>query len=225
MMKRKLILATLCSLLLVYAPVAGAGRPTALGKLDSKGPTEVNGAATSTETTVFPDDRITTQREASASLSLASGSQLTLAASSSLQMKDTGGQSAAKLERGGVAVLSRASAPVVVEAGGVRVHASNGGGVFAVILDGNNLKVLASKGAAKVEAANRTVEVGEGKMLEAAMAPQQPVGEGALSEMGTFELVLLSASAAAAFVALGIAVKKLSESCTGTPSPFSVTCD
>ena len=223
-MKSKAILATLCSLLLVYAPVAGAGTPTALGKLDSKGPTDVNGTAASTGTTVFPGDRITTQREASASLSLASGSQLTLAASSSLQMKDSGGQPAAKLERGGVAVLSRASAPVVVEAGGARVHASNGGGVFAVILDGNNLKVLASKGAAKVEAANRTVEVGEGKMLEAAMAPQQPAGDQP-SEMGTFELVLLSASAAAAFVALGIAVKKLTESCTGTASPFKVTCD
>ena len=222
----KAVLAMLCSVLLVSLPAAEGGTSAAMGKLDPNGSTEVNGTVVPGGTTIFAGDRIVTREDATAMVSLAGGSQLILVGAGALQMIGGGQQSTVSLSRGGLAVLSRASMPVAVEAGGVRIHAGSASAVYAVTIDGINLKVIANKGSAEVEAADRTVTVTEGKTLEATLAPPQgPAGAGAAGEEGEFLKILIITSAAASITALVIAAKKLTETCRGTPSPFSVTCD
>lgn len=225
-MKTKMFLATLCSWLLINASLVWAADPVAMGKLDTKGSAEVNGTLAPAEITLFAGDRIVTREDATAMVSLTGGSQLILVGPGALQMIGGGRQSTVSLSRGELAVLSRASMPVAVEAGGVRIHAGNAGAVYAVTIDAINLKVIASKGSAEVEAGDRAVTVTEGKTLEATLAPPQgPAGARPSGEVSKFMKILIITSAAASITALVIAVKKLTESCQGTPSPFSVTCN
>jgi ferric-dicitrate binding protein FerR (iron transport regulator) len=184
---------------------------------------------------VFVGDHIVTQSGANASLALTGGSQLILIESSSLQMKEVEGQTSASLDRGALAVLSRtASTPIVVEAAGARIHPGKGGAVYAVTVTGEKLEVFSKTGTTEVEAADRTVEVHEGETLEATMAPAAPAAaapgaspqwSAPAGKRSKFEEVVIIVGVAAAVTALVLAIKAVQKTCTGTPSPFKVSCN
>jgi ferric-dicitrate binding protein FerR (iron transport regulator) len=196
-----------------------------------EGDAEINGARASKGGTVFVGDHIVTPSGANASLALTSGVQLILIESSSLEMKEVEGQKSVSLERGALAVLNRAAtAPLVVEAGGARIRPGKGGAVYAVTLVGEKLEVFAKTGTTEVETADRTVEVHEGETLEATMAPpvppQRAAGAGSSSPlMSKFDKIVIIAGVAAGATALVLAVRALQKTCTGTPSPFKISCN
>jgi len=196
-----------------------------------EGDAEINGARASKGGTVFVGDHIVTPSGANASLALTSGVQLILIESSSLEMKEVEGQKSASLGRGALAVLNRAAtAPFVVEAGGARIRPGKGGAVYAVTLMGEKLEVFAKTGTTEVETADRTVEVHEGETLEATMAPPAPpqraAGAGSSSPlMSKFDKIVIITGVAAGATGLIVAVRALQKNCTGTPSPFKVTCN
>jgi hypothetical protein len=208
-----------------------AASPKIVGQMVIEGDAEINGAHAPKGGTVFAGDRIVTQSGANASLALTGGAQLILIESSSLQMKELEGQMNASLDRGALAVLSRtATTPVVIEAGGARIRPGKGGAVYAVTLTGEKLEVFAKTGTTEVEAANRTVEVHEGETLEATMAPADPPqrasGAGSSSPlMSRFDKIVIIVGVAAGIAGLVVAVRALEKTCTGTPSPFKITCN
>jgi ferric-dicitrate binding protein FerR (iron transport regulator) len=201
----------------------------------TEGAAEINGARAPKGGTVFVGDHLVTQSGANASLALTGGSQLILIESSSLQMKQLEGQMGASLDRGALAVLSRtATTPIVVEAGGAWIRPGKGGAVYAVTFTGDKLEVFSKTGTTEVEAANRTVEVHEGERLEATMAPAAPApatpaaapqGPFPAGRTGKIEKVLVIVGVGAAITALVLAIKAIQKTCTGTPSPFQVTCN
>jgi hypothetical protein len=220
------------SLLLGFQPGTWAvSSPTIAGQMVTEGAAQINGASAPKGGTVFVGDHIVTPSGANASLALTGGAQLILIESSSLQMKEVEGQMSASLDRGAVAVLSRtATTPFVVEAGGARIRPGKGGAVYAVTLTGQKLEVFAKTGTTEVEAADRTVEVHEGETLEATMAPPAPpqmaAGAGSTSPlMSKLDKIAIIAGVAAAGTALVLAIRALQKTCTGTPSPFKVTCN
>ena len=213
-----------------------ASSPAVVGQMVIEGAAEINGARSPKAGTVFVGDHIVTQSGANASMALTGGSQLILIESSSLQMKQLEGQMGASLDRGALAVLSRtATTPIVVEAGGAWIRPGKGGAVYAVTFTGDKLEVFSKTGTTEVEAANRTVEVHEGERLEATMAPATPAPAtpAAASQQwpspsgrtGKMEKILIIAGVGAAITALVLAIKALQKTCTGTPSPFQVTCN
>lgn len=234
-MNSKSILATLCSIALVCAPLAEAASSETLGMLNSNVPTNVNGTMTPSGATLFAGDRIVSTDGASRAVSMIGGSRLILAGSGTLKIERIGKQPAAKLENGTMAVLSRVAAPILVEVAGTRITSAKGDAVYAVTVNGNSLQVMASKGEVAVEGAGRTIEVGEGKTLDATMSPPDgsdsgkrdpaPAATGGYAGFFTFERVVLIATAAAAAASLGIAIKSLLRTCRVTGSPSTVTCD
>jgi ferric-dicitrate binding protein FerR (iron transport regulator) len=225
------------SLLLALQPGPSASSPAIVGQMVTEGAAEVNGAPTAKGGTVFVGDHIVTQTGANATLALTGGSQLILIESSSLQMKEVEGQMGASLDRGALAVLGRtASTPIVVEAAGARIRPGKGGAVYAVTVTGEKLNVFSKTGTTEVEAADRTVEVHEGETLEATMAPAAPATPATpaaaspqwsapAGKRSKFEEVVIIVGVAAAITALVLAIKAVQKTCTGTPSPFKVTCN
>ncbi|MBV9181609.1 MAG: hypothetical protein JO356_09870 [Acidobacteria bacterium] len=231
----KSMLATLCALLLIYAPLAESASPRALGTLSAVGTTEVNGNLTRTGTSIFPGDHIVNQDASSTAVSLEGGSRLILTGTGALEMEKSASQPTAKLEKGSIAVLTHASAPVALEAAGTRITGGSDDAVYAVTVNGNDLEVTSSKGKAEVEGAGRTVEVPEGKTLLAKMTPPFPrepqtgappaASGGGAGRFFTFEHIVIIAAAAGAATALALAIKDLNRTCKVTGSPSTVTCD
>src|SRR5260370_4879644 len=223
------------TLLLGLQPGPWASSPTIVGQMVTEGAAEINGARTPKGGTVFVGDHIVTQSGANASLALTGGSQLILIESSSLQMKEVEGQMGASLDHGALAVLSRtATTPIVVEAAGARIRPGKGGAVYAVTVTGANLDIFSKTGTTEVEAGDRTVEVHEGETLEATMAPAAPAAAapGASPQWTSpagrtskFEKIVIIVGVAAAVTALVLAIKAVQKTCTGTPSPFKLTCN
>jgi hypothetical protein len=225
-MNSKAVLAVLCALLLVYVPGVPAATPAAVGKMNTTGPARINGLAVPTETTVFAGDRIATEAESNATLALAGGGELELGRSSEIEIQRSPSQVTVLLQRGAVAVLSRGDQPVVTQAGGARIHPAKQGGSYIAAVHGNALRVIAQKGTADVEAADRTVGVNEGKALEAEMMPAPQVGA-TTSGLSTFAKIVLIAGTAASFTGLGLGVAAITRSnpqdCTVT-SASTLTC-
>jgi hypothetical protein len=203
-------LLVLCtSLMLVYQPAVGSATPIAVGQISAKGAAEINGVSAITGGALFSGDRIDTERNSTASLSLTAGRQVILVEASSLRIALTGNQVTGTLGHGEVAVLSPASDPTVIEAGGTRIFPSKDGSVYTVELNKNNLNVTANRGTVLVEAADRTVEVPEGKTLEATLDPAQgssgsrvPGSAGRSSRLATVLIVGTVVALAAATVTL-----------------------
>src|SRR5215472_9136075 len=234
-MDLKSVIATLCSLLLVYAPLAESASSRGLGTLSSASNAQINGTAAPTGTTVYAGDRIVNPDSSNAALFLTGGSRLILTGPGSLQMEPTSGQPSARLDNGSLAVLTHASAPVAVEAAGTRITGGNADAVYAVAVDGNKLQVTASKGKAEVQGADRTVEVPEGKTLIAEMMPPEPrepqVGAppaasgGGATRFFNFKNIMIIVAAAGSITALALAIREVNKTCRLTGSPSTVTCD
>ena len=233
----KSVLATLCSVLLVYAPLAESANSRAIGTLSSAGGTQVNGTITPIGTTIFAGDRIINPDGSSTGLTLSGGSRLVFTGAGSVLIEQSTSQPTARLEKGSLAVLTNASAPLAVEAAGTRITGGGADAVYGVTVDGNNLQVTASKGKAEVEGAGRTVEVPEGKTLLAKMMPPEPRGPqvgappaasgGGVGRFFTFEHIILILAAAGAATGLALAIRDLNRTCrvNTTVSPNTVTCD
>lgn len=214
-------LATLLSLLLVCT---AASSPTAVGKMNTKGTAEVNGAIVPGEATLFSGDRIATQKSTASGLSFSPGNQVFLAALTAAQVHRTGNQVTVTLERGALAVVDRSANPVVVEANGVRIGAAgSSSGIYEVALHGTGLKVMARKGTALVKASNRTVEVKEGTTMEATVAAG-PFAAGGLSPLMTV-VVITSATLGITGFILGIQalLRPHPEDCV-VVSPNRISC-
>jgi len=211
------------SLLLVYVPAAPADPAAAVGLIATSGRAEINGTAAPAETTLFSGDRIATWKETMSSLRLSGGDQIFLPSLTTAQVQGTGDQLEVTLERGAVAVRNLSGQRVVVQANGTRIQTAQPGGIYEVAINGTVLKVLARRGTALVKGSNRTVEVKEGRIMEATTSPG-PFASGALGPLWT---VVLVAGAAAGFVGLALGITATTRSqpqeCT-VVSPDRISC-
>jgi hypothetical protein len=168
----KMNLALFLSLLLVSVPVLPAEPSAAVGKLTTHGAAAVNGTVLPNDATVFSGDRLATEKNSSVALSLGTGNQVFFPELTLAKVERNGSGTKVLLERGALAVVSRLGIVPVVETGGVRIETTvKSPAVFEVAISGKALKVIARSGAMHVIAAGRTVEVPEGKMMEATVAP------------------------------------------------------
>ncbi len=228
----KVKLVWLISLLLVTSPALPAEPAAAVGKLTSRGTTEVNGTAMPSEATVFSGDRIATRKDSTVALAFGGGNQVFFPEMTEARVERAGTQTKVRLERGALAVISRSGKIPVVEANGVRIEAGGSApAVFEVALQGAALKVLTRSGTAVVTAANRTVEVPEGKMLDAVATPPQnpPLGAGMGAGLSTIQVVALATAVAAGITGLVLGAVALTrpnpEDCTIVgSSPAKIKC-
>ena len=217
----------LLSAALVCVPVAPAETP-AVAKMTTKGTAELNGMVTPEETSVFNGDRITTREKTAAALSLAGGDQVFLPEQSAVQVRQADARVEMSLERGGMVVISRGAQPFSVLAAGVRIVPSSSG-ILEIAIKGTSLKVAARKGTARVTASNRSVDVPEGKTLDATVDPPQgPTG--ATAGLTALQTVAVVAGVVSGVVGLTLGVVAFNrpspKDCrvTGSTSPFTITC-
>lgn len=235
-MKIKVNIALILSLLLVTLPVLPAEPPAAVGKLTTRGIAEVNGTSLPNEATVFSGDLLATQKDAAMALSLGAGNQVFFPELTRARLERSGTETKVSLERGALAVVSRSGSAPVVETSGVRIQtAGPSPAIFEVAISGASLKVLSRKGTMRVVAADRTVEVPEGKMLEATVAPappapqRAPAGTGMTSGLTTLQTVAIVAGFAGGLTGLVLGAVALTrpnpKDCkiTGS-SPATITC-
>ena len=235
-MKHKMNLSLLLSLLLVTLPVLPAEPPAAVGKLTTRGAAEVNGTVLPNEATIFSGDRLATQKDSAVALSLGAGNQVFFPELTRARLERTGNETKVSLERGALAVVSRSGIAPVIETGGVRIQAAGSApAIFEVAINGASLKVLARTGTARVLGAERSIEVPEGKMLEARLSPppappQAPAaGTGMTSGLSTIQVVAITVGVVAGLTGLTLgaiaATRPNPRDCkiTGS-SPATITC-
>jgi hypothetical protein len=211
------LLAISVSFLLAYQPSVCSAAATAVGQISTQGSTVINGINAVTGSSVFAGDRIATQHDSTASLALSGGRRLILVESSSMQVTNSGGEFTAALDHGRLAIMSPATAPQLVEARGTLIVPGKSDTVYAVQLNGNSLTVTANKGTVAVEAIERTVEVPEGKTLEATLAPALPPGTpqgGAISAVSSHLLTYIVITAVVLAVAVPLIVLNLPSNCS-----------
>jgi len=225
---KAVLVVTVCAAL-VFAPVAPAETSAAVAKMSTKGTVELNGTVTPAEASVFSGDRISTRAKTAAALALSGGDQVFLPELSAALVRQAGGRVEMSLERGGLVVVSRGAQPVAVLAGGVRIVPS-GAGILEIVVKGASLKVAARKGAARVEASNRTVDVTEGNTLDATVAPPPQGPAGPSAGLTGLETVAIVSGIVAGVVGLTLGIVAFNRpnpsdcSVTGTTSPFTITC-
>jgi hypothetical protein len=201
-MKSKVILTMLCVALLVYAPVIEPAVATTsiLGHVMVKGNASINGMATLSGGMVFSGDEVGTGKNTVAELLLNGGSKVLLPQTSAVVLNNDAAQLIVNLKQGSLAVLSKTSSPAFIDANGARIKpAADVAIVMEVAVLGNSLKVLVRRGSASVETADKTLEVEEGKELDATVAPPSPQGPEGASVTGKSNLetwVLLTSAAA-----------------------------
>lgn len=198
-----------CALLMAWTPVWSAPPPAAIGRVTGGGPVRLNGIAAPTGTNVFAGNRINTGSEAPGYVSLTQGGRLVLGRSTTAEISQDGDGVTVRLDRGVLGVVSAAKLPVIVSAGGVTVRAERDDGVYEVSLEGKELKVLASHGSATATGANRSVEVPQGKVMNATVKGSSLSGKGQVVLAG---LVF----AGVAGIGLGVALSNQTRHCIST---------
>jgi len=196
-------LGVVLSAAIAYQPALAA--PPTLGQAIIKGQARINGVATPSGTSLFAGDRVATSTDSIAQLQLTKGGNVFLPASSVVVLEPEGDPVTLGLEQGALAVLSKNSSPLTVEANGVRILApTDSAAVIEVAITGNSLKVLARRGKAIVESADRTIEVPEGKELDAtvASAPKQGPSEAKPAGRNRLETWVLVIAVAAGLTGL-----------------------
>ena len=221
----RVLLALCAAWSLVYAPEAWTAAPAIIGEISVRGSAKVNGIGTASGANVFLGDRIATEANSTASVTSRAGARLLVIESSTVQIREGGDRLTAVLESGGIAAVSPAKSPLIVEVRGLRVLPAATGSVYAVLLNGNSLKVLARSGAVDVVAENRTVTVEEGKTLDATLpAPASGSGSGTGSGAGagggggTLRTVLIATTAALAASTIALAAIGATAGCTVSPT-------
>lgn len=197
-MSGRSFLGVVLSVAIVYQPALAA--PPMLGQAIIKGQAKINDVVTPSGASLFAGDRVATSTDSIVELQLTKGGNVFLPASSVVGLEQKGDHVTVGLEQGALAVLSKNGSPTAVEAYGVRIlPPADSASVIEVAISGNSLKVLARRGKATVESADRTIEVPEGKELDAtvASAPQQGPSGSRASARGRLETwVFITAVAA-----------------------------
>jgi hypothetical protein len=231
-MKIKMCVAFFLALMLVSAPVLPAEPAAALGKISGHGRAEVNGTALPGEATLFSGDQISTRKESAVALSFGGGDQIFLPELSRARVERAGTATRVALDSGALAAIRRSTNLPVVMAGGVRVEAAgNSPAVFEVALNGTALKVFARSGAVRVTAANRSVDVPEGKVLEATTAPVPPTAPAVAAASGLSWLqtaaIVTGLAAGITGLALGVAAvtrPNVTDCKISGSSPATIVC-
>lgn len=202
------LLSAMLAVAIVLQPVLAA--PPMLGQLTVKGEAKINGIAARSGGAVFSGDRLSTEINTVAELALHGGSSVLLPAASIVVLNQGTNQIVVGLKQGSLAILSRGSSPTIVEANGARIRpATDAPVVLEVAINDNSLKVLARRGSAVVETAGKSLDIGEGKELDATLAPPDPGGAQAGTQAaGTSTLdkfaIITAVAAGLTGLALGI---------------------
>jgi ferric-dicitrate binding protein FerR (iron transport regulator) len=169
-MSFKSLLAVLLMIALVCEPAVSA--TPALGQVIVKGQATVNGLVTSSGTTVFSRDQVTTETNSVAELVLNGGNRVLMSQSSAVTLRHDSSQVIVNLKQGALAVVSKDNSSPIIEANGVLIKpAADTAVVLEVAVHANSLRVLARRGSATVVASDQSIEVAEGKELDATTAP------------------------------------------------------
>jgi len=215
-MKVKATVLAVLSLLLVYAP-ASAAAPSAAAKMTTAGMATLNGSTAPALTSVFPGDRIATEQKARTTLSFPGGDAVVIPEMTRVELGEASGRPLVNLESGTLSVLSKGASRVVILAHGARITAVNGS-VFDVTMHGNLLRVVARKGMARVETANRTGNVEAGKALTATMAPNNAAPAGVGHSAFTAKDWEITGGVAAAATGVGVGVYEAEKSNSASPA-------
>ncbi len=228
----KMCLAMFLSLMLVSAPILPAEPSAALGKISGRGIAEVNGTALPGEATLFSGDQISTRKESAVALSFGGGDQIFLPELTRARIERAGAGTRMALDYGALAAIRRSTNLPVVMAGGVRIEASGSTpAAFEVALNGRALKVFARLGSVRVTAANKTVEVPEGKTMEATTAAVPPTAPAtaAASGLSWLQTTAIVVGLAAGITGLGLGIAAVTrpnpKNCTiSNSSPATLVC-
>lgn len=154
--------------------LAASGRgATVVGRISVKGEATINGVNAIGGASVFSGDGVVTRKGATASVSMKGDDELILGELTSVQVEDARSEITVLLDGGQLEYLSGPELPIVVSVGGTRIVPQGRGGVCAVALQGDTLRVTARKGFAKLKSASGEVEIAEGKTLVATIATLQ----------------------------------------------------
>ena len=226
-MSFKSLLAVLLTIALVGEPAVSA--TSVLGQVIVKGQAKVNGLVTSSGATVFPGDRMTTETNSVAELVLNGGNKVLLSESSAVTLSQDASQVIVNLKQGALAVLSKNNSSPIIEGNGVLIKpATDTAVMIEVAVRGNSLRVLARRGSAIVVASDESIEVAEGKELDATTAPasaQGPTRPSGVSRIAKWKIIGIAAAAATGLgLAVMIATRPNDADC-GVESPAgTVTC-
>jgi hypothetical protein len=234
MMTMKAILAILCAVLLIYVPITEPASPAApvLGQVMAKGDLKINGTRMPSGGTIFSGDEVGTGANTVAELIFNGSNKVLLPQSSAVILNSDAGQVIVQLKQGSLAMLSRSAAPVLIDTNGVRIKpAANTAVVMEVAALGNSFKVVMRKGSAEVETANKTLDVPEGKELDATAAPvpptpapspQAPSGK---SQLSTWSLIAAGAAGLTGLILGAVALSRPNaSSCTAVSPSGNITC-
>ena len=198
---------------------------TALGQISIKGEATLNGVDAIGGASVFSGDRVTTRKGATASVSMKGGDVLVLGELTSVEVVDAQGEITVPLGGGQLEYISGPELPIVVRVGGTRIVPQGRGGVYAVALQGDTLRVTAHKGSAKLESANGRVQIAEGKTLVATIEKlQQGDGKSGASgsntgrSKGRVVEYVITAAGVAGGAGLALALVRANSGCAVSPS-------
>ena len=129
------------------------------------------------------------------------------------------------LDGGQLEYLSGPELPIVVRAGGTQIVPQGRGGVYAVALQGDTLRVTARKGFAKLKSANGDVDIAEGKTLVATIATLQQgaqrsgaKGSNTARSKGRVVEYVITAAGVAGGAGLALALVHANSGCAVSPS-------
>ena len=211
-MNLKGVFAVVLSALLVLLPVVPASGASVAGQMITRGTAEINGVAAPAVTSVFAGDRIDTEKASSTALSFPSGNSVVIPELSKATLSEKDGRVVVRLEDGAVSVLNKGNTPIIIEAHGARIQASNAPAVYNVVLHGNALRVVASSGTAHVETPDHAGDVTPGMALNATFAPAPPQSSVSAS---TWIWIVVGVAAG---VGLGVGIYEAEKGSSGSPS-------
>jgi hypothetical protein len=213
------------SFLLLYLPVAPVSASPAAGKMFTKGTAEINGVAAPAITSVFTGDRIATEKETTTSLSLPGRDAAVISEMSKAALGQRDGHLAIELEEGTVSVLDKSPKPISIEAHGALIQAAAGQeSLYDVMLRGNSLRVISRRGLVRVETANNTADLQPGNELDATVPPPDPkLTPSGFSSASTW-IVIASAGAGVAGVAMGVVAIQKANNCHLSPDKINIIC-
>lgn len=204
----------ICCLLLTLQPAFGAA-PAAIGTIDGNGKAQVNGVAVPNGAVLYTGDQIATPSGGTTFVHLAKGDKLALGGSTVAQVTANDKGFTVSLNQGKIAAVAQGGMSIVVKADGATIEPKVTSGSYEVALNGNKLEVLSRSGTTLAEAPNRTVEVGEGKLLRANMA-QAPASQGNKKKR-----MIILALIAAGVTGVGLGIALSSPKCA---SPSGLDC-
>lgn len=204
---------------------ASGQRAIVLGQISLKGEATINGVNAIGGASMFSGDHVTTQKGATASVSMKSGDELILGELTSVEIVDAGNEIRVLLDGGQLEYLSGPELPIVVRAtSGAQIVPQGRGGVYAVALQGDTLRVTARKGSAKLKSTNGDVEIAEGKTLVAKIGTlslgvqKPPNGSESKGSSGHIVNYVIVAAGVAGGAGLALALVHANSGCAVSPS-------